>query len=928
MTDPRIVVDVARNNPRIIVDVPEPNVTVTVTPIGFPGQQGPPGVNTADAPLSVDDGNITLDVPALSSALAGGGVVASAAALASEATTRASDDATLAAAITSGLAGKVNTSDSRLTDARDTTSARITDATATGRALITAATVAAARATLGLATVASTGAYGDLSGLPTLGTAAYEPTGTFAPASHTHPSTAISDSTATGRAVLTAADIAAARTSLGLVIGTDVQAYNANLAALSGLTLAADRLPYATGAGALALAPFTAFGRSLVDDADATAARATLGLGTMATAASADYLPLAGGTMTGALTMSNAAVQIDNNRYLRARDSGGSYVNLLGLTASNHAQIVAGSSGDIVFAPNFGNQGVQLTLKATSGVLVFGATPDVGLVRRANGVLEVNNGVSGTLRDLLARDVNANTVNSGYFRDSSGSTRLNLSAGSTRLHPANDSTTGVQLTRADGSTVVLNVDTTNQRVGIGTTSSQYRVDVLDDIRLTGLLRFGTGTPDVAMARNAAGVVEINNGTAGTLRDLLVRNLYALGGNVRMGSSTDGVSIEVGTGIGMIRGVDYLGAGWNDLALYTSNTPALYVNTSNNVGVAGVTSPNYPLEVRGIIRTFTQAESSTGVRIGAGNGGLATRHGYIEAWRETVGALPLALNPSGGNVGIGTNNPSARLDVDGGTVTTSVPALRLDQTWNNAATEFVASRVDVTDTTSSATSVLQQWSVNTSVVALLRKDGLFSTRYYAFQYGGSGVGYMTNLSNGVFGFYRASGAAAVGLSLGLDTGIFRSSAGVLEINNGTAGTYRDLIARAVSLNGGSGALTLTNLVSNSIRASRSDGITQSLVTTLGDGTNVLHGYGGATAVAASNGATYLYASDGSIFRMAIVGSSIGINSTSFGGGSGVIAIANTTTVPSTNPTGGGVLYVEGGSLKYRGSSGTITTIAAA
>lgn len=33
-----------------------------------------------------------------------------------------------------------------------------------------------------------------------------------------------------------------------------------------------------------------------------------------------------------------------------------------------------------------------------------------------------------------------------------------------------------------------------------------------------------------------------------------------------------------------------------------------------------------------------------------------------------------------------------------------------------------------------------------------------------------------------------------------------------------------------------------------------------------------------------------------------------------------------TIPSVNPTGGGVLYVEGGALKYRGSSGTVTTIA--
>lgn len=42
----------------------------------------------------------------------------------------------------------------------------------------------------------------------------------------------------------------------------------------------------------------------------------------------------------------------------------------------------------------------------------------------------------------------------------------------------------------------------------------------------------------------------------------------------------------------------------------------------------------------------------------------------------------------------------------------------------------------------------------------------------------------------------------------------------------------------------------------------------------------------------------------------------------------IFIANASTVPTGNPTGGGFLYVEAGALKYRGSSGTVTTIGAA
>jgi hypothetical protein len=53
-----------------------------------------------------------------------------------------------------------------------------------------------------------------------------------------------------------------------------------------------------------------------------------------------------------------------------------------------------------------------------------------------------------------------------------------------------------------------------------------------------------------------------------------------------------------------------------------------------------------------------------------------------------------------------------------------------------------------------------------------------------------------------------------------------------------------------------------------------------------------------------------------------------STSSYGGGAGVLNLNNATTVPTSNPTGGGILYVEAGALKYRGSSGTITTLGAA
>ena len=266
----------------------------------------------------------------------------------------------------------------------------------------------------------------------------------------------------------------------------------------------------------------------------------------------------------------------------------------------------------------------------------------------------------------------------------------------------------------------------------------------------------------------------------------------------------------------------------------------------------------------------------------GAGGTATLASATISGDLTVDTNVLKVNTTTNRVGINTTTPTQNLQITG-----SGDPLTVDGCSAIKLTNTVSGRAAIVGLDDSQNFIV--WNVGTEVSETIK----FLTG------GGSGKEQYRITHGGVFNWYDGAGSARMTLnSTGLGIGVVPANDKLLVLNS---------IGINTSSNGDLSFRNIVGTAQQRIRYSDTDG---SL--TIGSAQAVSYAiyFGGNTTTRAMT----LDASGNLLVGLATAGTTA----------AKTIQIANGT-APTANVTGG-QLYVESGALKFRGSSGTVTTIA--
>ena len=453
------------------------------------------------------------------------------------------------------------------------------------------------------------------------------------------------------------------------------------------------------------------FGASLIDDTTATAARSTLGLGSMATQTSTDYVSINGDTLQGDLDL--GTYNITNIGELRATTVSGSTFVSDGVTvvSTPDAQTVkigqsAGGSGPMrvsIVSSNtqyglFSNSGIELTGSVDiSSTLSIPGFADVSASLAAAGTVDT----TGTpANNQLAIFTDSNTIEGDSNLTWTGTT-LNVGSNgdiakftalsSIIFNGSNDDAYFQVKGSSDDNLLQVNPQL-NDRVGIGTSTPSQKLTVAGNISASGDLSIQgftsvsaslaaavaggdnlgnhTATQDLNLSSNDitnVGIIKIGNGSV-SAPSLAFTNdtntgIYAVAPDT-MGLVTGGSSkINVGSTVGVLTPLT--------VTDNTDNTNTTLVTINNTNTSSPITTNQYSLKVNGGAAYGTPGgqNKSYGGYFTAGNTNATNPDSialYAQGHEDGAPNSYAAIfsGSAGGVVGINTVEPTVELDVVG------------------------------------------------------------------------------------------------------------------------------------------------------------------------------------------------------------------------------------------------------------------------
>ena len=426
----------------------------------------------------------------------------------------------------------------------------------------------------------------------------------------------------------------------------------------------------------------------------------------------ATKLPLAGGTLTGNLTMENTdAGSAAGPEFVLFRNSASAadadYLGQIKFDGKNDAGqsiVYAKITGKILDASDGTEDGIIEIAHKKAGSNNISARFRSDSLQLINGTNLTVAGTTDLTGDLT---VDTNTLHVSTSNNSVGigttspDDKLHIEHSDTGTYSASSLATGMQVSRKNSS------NTNNQAVTLslvatgweGITTGLAGISAVQPsntssadlvfqnrsgggyqenmrIKYDGKVGIGTASPDRALhiegSDFASSTIRLKRTGGGANNDAGLQFQSAAGANTDTGlggiwfqNSLDGnayalIRARTDDGTGTSGRLDFM---TSTSIVNNTSTPSLTIKSSGNVGI-GTTNPFYKLQIdqgttAQYVTSFRNTADNLQLVVGTTTGGLINIQGKTI---NSGAAYQIALQAEGGNVGIGTTNPATKLDI--------------------------------------------------------------------------------------------------------------------------------------------------------------------------------------------------------------------------------------------------------------------------